>query len=292
MTSQANGHAVDFGLSTHLFHAERLGPGHLEAAATHGFAAVEVFATRSHFDYHDPATARALGDWCRQAGVRLHSLHAPITEFLRGTTWGPALSTGAASGAARDRAIAECRQALAVAAHTPFDYLVVHLGVPDAYAPPSGDNHREAVLRSVDALREAARDTDVTVAIEVIPNRLSTADALVRLIEDQDLTDVGICLDLGHARLLGEVVDAIETVAGYLVTTHVHDNRGRTDDHLVPFDGVIDWAATLMTLQKVGYGGTLVMELAPGPDGAPATLARAASARQRLDAVLGDELAF
>lgn len=291
-TGVARHEPVDFGLSTHLFHAERLGPRHLEAAVAHGFASVEVFATRSHFDYHDEALARQLAGWCGQAGVRLHSVHAPIAEFLKGTTWGPPISTGASSAVARDRAIDECRRALAVAAHAPFEYLVVHLGVPDAYAPPHGDNHRDSVLRSVDALRTAAMGTGVTVAVEVIPNRLSTAEALVRLIEDEDLTDVGICLDVGHARLQGEVVDAIEMVAGYLVTTHVHDNRGRNDDHLLPFEGLIDWATTLMTFQKIGYTGTLMMELAAAVDGPDATLARAARARQRLEAVLGEELRF
>lgn len=284
--------SVDFGISTHLFHAEPLGAAHLEAVAAHGFGSVELFATRSHFDYHDDRKAQALAGWCRDSGVRLHSVHAPIAEFLRGTTWGPAISTGAVQPTARARAIDECRRALQVAAHVPFDHLVVHLGVPDVYAPASGDNHRESVLRSVDALREAARGTAVQLAVEVIPNRLSTAAELVRLIEEHDLPDVGICLDVGHARLQGDVVDAIETAAGYLVTTHVHDNNGRTDDHLLPYDGVIDWAATLMAFQKVGYTGTLMLELAAGPGGAAATLARAAAARRRMEAVLGDELTF
>ena len=37
----------------------------------------------------------------------------------------------------------------------------------------------------------------------------------------------------------------------------MHDNRGRTDDHLVPFEGTIDWPAALTAIQKVGYDGTL-----------------------------------
>ncbi len=283
---------VDFGISTHLFHAERLGAAHLDAIAAQGFGAVEVFATRSHFEYHDVRHARALAGWCRDAGLRLHSVHAPIAEFLRGTTWGPAISTGAAQAVARDRAIDECRLALQVAAEAPFDYLVLHLGVPDAYAPASGDNHRESVLRSLDALRAAAEGTGVQLAVEVIPNRLSTATELVRLIEEHDLSDVGICLDVGHARLQGDVVDAIEAVAGYLVTTHVHDNRGRADDHLLPFEGVIDWPSTLMAFQKVGYAGTLMLELAAAPDGPAPTLARAAAVRRRMETVLGDELSF
>ena len=49
---------------------------------------------------------------------------------------------------------------------------------------------------------------------------------------------------------------------GYLVTTHLHDNGGRKDDHLLPFEGVIDWPELLIGFQKVGYDGTLMFELA------------------------------
>ncbi len=284
---------MDFGLSSHLFHAEPLGPAHLDAVAAHGFTAIEVFATRSHVDYHGPRTGRDLAAWCAASGLRLHSVHAPITEFLRGTTWGPTFSTAAASAAQRARTIDECTRALELAAHAAYPYLVLHLGVPDEYAPPGGDNQREAVLRTLDALMPVAERVGVCIAVEVIPNGLSTARNLVRLIEDEDLRGLGICFDVGHARLQGDVVDALETVSGYLVTTHVHDNRGRTDDHLVPFEGVIDWAELLIGLQKVGYGGTLMYELAAGGDGVDATLRRAATARARMEAMLGqDTFAF
>ncbi len=75
---------------------------------------------------------------------------------------------------------------------------------------------------------------------------------------------MGICLDLGHARIDphgGDVVEAIEVDAGHLLAIDVHDNRGRSDDHLVPFDGAIDWPAALTAVQKVGYDGALTFEL-------------------------------
>lgn len=280
---------LDFGLSTHLFHAEPLGPAHLEAVAAHGFTAVEVFATRSHVDYHDAEAGRDLARWCTDAGVRLHSVHAPITEFLHGTTWGPPFSTGASAAAQRARTIEECTQALRLAEQAPYRYLVLHLGVPDEYAPPSGDNSRDAVLKTLDALLPEAERVGVHVAVEVIPNALSTARQLVRLIEEEDLPALGICLDVGHARLQGDVLEALETVAGYLVTTHLHDNGGRKDDHLVPFAGVIDWPELAIGFQKVGYDGTLMFELAAGHDGAAATLKRAGAARKRLESLLGLE---
>ena len=61
---------------------------------------------------------------------------------------------------------------------------------------------------------------------------------------------------------MGDVADAVETVAEHIITTHVHDNHGRDDEHLVPYRGSIDWDQALVTMQKIGYEGTYLMELA------------------------------
>jgi sugar phosphate isomerase/epimerase len=129
------------------------------------------------------------------------------------------------------------------------------------------------------------------VALEVMTNRLSTPDALVELVEDVlESPAAGVCLDVGHARLLGDPVDAIEAASGHIIAAHVHDTRGARDEHLVPYDGSIDWTRTLLAFQKVGYTGPWTFELAPGPPAA--ILARAALARQRFEQRLGinDEL--
>ena len=52
--------SAGFGLSTHLFHGERLTRTHLEVIKAHGFDAVEVFATRTHVDYRDPRSVDEL----------------------------------------------------------------------------------------------------------------------------------------------------------------------------------------------------------------------------------------
>jgi sugar phosphate isomerase/epimerase len=51
---------MKFGISTHLYHDRRLSREHLAEIASYGFEAVEVFATRTHFDYHDPAAIEQL----------------------------------------------------------------------------------------------------------------------------------------------------------------------------------------------------------------------------------------
>ena len=81
------------------------------------------------------------------------------------------------------------------------------------------------------------------------------------------------------------MADAIETVSGHLAAIDVHDNRGRADDHLVPFDGLIDWPSALTTMQKVGYDGALTFELA-ARGSTKDTLARAREARRKMEDLL------
>jgi sugar phosphate isomerase/epimerase len=77
----------------------------------------------------------------------------------------------------------------------------------------------------------------------------------------------------------------VETCSGHILTTHLHDNRGRRDDHLLPGKGSIDWEAATLAFQKVGYDGAWIFELAPAADW-PQVLEQARAARMRIDRLL------
>lgn len=275
-----------FGVSTHLYHDARLDRDHLVEIAAHGFETVEIFATRTHVDYHDAAVLAQLREHLRDAELAAHSVHGPITDGLNGSTWGASYSLAMAEESARVLAVEETLSAMRAAAVLEAPIVVLHLGVPLAQQPNGRDNRRDAALRSLETLAAAAGPMGVQLALEVIPNPISDAEQLVAFIEeDLDAPGVGICLDSGHAFLLGEVADAIEAVSGHLVTTHLHDNRRTADDHLVPFEGRIDWAEAAMTLQKVGYEGVWMFELAPSAT-PRAVLEKAQAARRRLEGFL------
>ena len=280
-----------FGISTHLYLGDRLDRDHLVEIAAHGFEAVEVFAVRDHFDYHDRRAALALAEWLDDTRLTLQSLHAPIAaEYAQGG-WREGYSLAAADEPRRQRAVEETTAALNVAGLVPYQVLVLHCGVPAPHGQPA-DNHVAAMIRSLEELSPIAAGVGVRLAVEVIPNALSTPASLVELIEsDIDAGQLGICMDVGHARLMGGVVDAIETCSGHLLTTHLHDNRGRNDDHLVPGQGVVDWDATLLAFQKVGYDGVWMFELAVAAERRP-VLERAVKARERFELLLkvGDEM--
>jgi sugar phosphate isomerase/epimerase len=272
---------VQFGVSTQLYHAQRLRHDHLAEVAAHGFGAVEIIATRSHIDYQDPAALDAVAAWLTSEGLRLTSLHAPVMERFEGR-WINPLSIASPDGAARALAVRETTAALELARRVPVSVLVVHPGLQDSLLSPAVQNSRDAAIRSVAEIAAFASPLGVRVALEVIPNAMATAEALVDLLDELDMPEVGVCLDFGHAHLQGDVVDAVEALSGVLLATHVHDNHGGRDEHLAPFEGSIDWTGALMALQKIGYDSTMMLELASADPPAPA-LVRARRAAARLE---------
>jgi sugar phosphate isomerase/epimerase len=275
-------------LSTHLYHAERLEPRHLETIAAHGFDLVELFATRTHFDYHDASRVAAMRGWLSASGLEAGSMHAPIADGIRAGVWGRAYSNASTSAAGRQEAIDETRKAINAALEIGCHTLVLHLGLPRGQKIPAGDNDPGALHRSLEAIAEAIAGSPLRLALEVIPNDLSTPAALIDLLEgDLDLGNAGICLDFGHAHMLAGAPEAAEELSGHVITTHVHDNDGTEDIHLVPFAGTIDWTATLTAMGKVGYAGPLVFEVADHGD-ARGVLQRTVGARTRLRAILED----
>ncbi len=275
-----------FAISTHLFHGARLDRTHLAEIGAAGFERIEVFATRTHFDYRCEAAIADLGEWSDALGLRVGSLHAPISDGFVDGVWGRAYSNASPLGPVREAAVAETLAAVRAAQALRCDHVVLHLGLPRGQPIPAGDNDLAAARRSLAPIALACEQAGVRLALEVIPNDLATPAALGDLLGgDLELGAAGVCLDVGHAHLVGGAPEAIEALGGYILTTHLHDNRGTDDTHSIPFAGSIDWASTMAAFVKTGYRGPLVFEL-PDHGDATATLRKAITARGRLQAIL------
>jgi sugar phosphate isomerase/epimerase len=278
--------ARSFGVSTHLFHGQRLGRDQLREIGAHGFDHVELFATRTHFDYHNPSVVAELPGWLADARVTLQAVHAPVGERFVAGQWEDPLSLAHPDAHLRQKALGEAERALYIARRIPYSVLVVHLGLPKHPHSVAGENSRDAARRSVETLHRQAEPLGVQIAAEVIVNELSRPATLVHFVEKMaDAGRVGICLDFGHAHLGGDVVEAIEAVSEHLVALHVHDNRGRADEHLLPFEGTIDWPGALTAVQKVGYDGPVTFEV-PAQGRTNVTLEKLREIRKRMEPLL------
>jgi L-ribulose-5-phosphate 3-epimerase len=129
-------------------------------------------------------------------------------------------------------------------------------------------SNREYFLR----MAEAAARHGVTIAIEnmfitrwveeTIWRYCSTPGDLVALVDSIGLPNVRICLDVGHAHIMGESWE--ETVSLYgsrLAALHIQDNDRHSDQHVVPYQGTIDWSSAIAALARHGYAGDWTLEV-------------------------------
>jgi len=125
-----------------------------------------------------------------------------------------------------------------------------------------------------ETLLPTAENTDVGIAIENVADvfgskerglrRLycSVPSELIELVDRFNHRLMGICWDTGHANL--QRIDqgkALCSIGNRLKATHIHDNSGERDEHLLPFYGNINWIDVMNTLQAINYKGDFTYEV-------------------------------
>jgi len=94
------------------------------------------------------------------------------------------------------------------------------------------------------------------------PSPFATADQLIKLVDELNQPDIGICLDTGHAFISGQnPADFARKVGSRLRATHIADNHGEKDDHIAPFQGNIDWFEFMKALKEIDYKYDFAFEI-------------------------------
>jgi sugar phosphate isomerase/epimerase len=246
-------------LSTHLFAGQRLTTAGLERIRNAGFDGVEIFCARQHVDYQDSAQIAELGHWFRDSPLKLHSVHSPMHNDDVGGRSGPQaiLDITETQKAKRIAIVDEIKRAIEIAEKAPFRYLIQHLGVPDQ----DFDARRiDSAFSSLDEIRVFAGQRGVEVLLENIPNAMSSGERLNEFLAATHL-NLNYCFDTGHANIMNGVTAEFEVMKERIRSTHIHDNDGKTDSHLFPGQGIINWRQVMTLLRSRPDQYPLLLEL-------------------------------
>ncbi len=245
-------------ISSYVHIKKRLHPGLLDGFARGGAQAVEIFAARGHFNYHEKEHVKEIGSWFKTGPVEFHSMHSPIYPGNDFRSGGPPLNIVDLEKRNRIEAMDEIKRAIEVAEYAPFRFLVQHVGRTDEADDP---RKFEAALSSVEHLRAFARPLGVTLLLENTPNDLATPERLKELLRALHYPDLGVCFDTGHAHLMSSAHQAFGLLEDRIRSTHVHDNRRDRDSHLWPGQGTIDWNQTMQSLRAAPQAPALLLEV-------------------------------
>lgn len=245
-------------MSSYVYIKRRLHPGLLDSMARGGAQAIEIFAARGHFNYHDKEHIKELGSWFKSEKIEFHSMHAPISMDNNFHSGGTQVNIVDADKRNRIEAMDEIKRAIEVAEYMPFKFLIQHIGKTDEYDDP---RKFENALSGIEHLRAFARPLGVSLLLENTPNDLATPERLIEILKLLRYEDLGVCFDVGHAHIMSTVHQAFDLLEGRIRSTHIHDNKRDRDSHLWPGEGTIDWEQTIQSLRGAPKAPALLLEI-------------------------------
>jgi sugar phosphate isomerase/epimerase len=275
-------------LSTYLFVSKKLSRDLLGQIHGAGFQAVEIFATRSHFDYASKTEVQAIAQALADNHLKLTSLHAPTTRDLSvNREGGSPLSVTEVERVRRIEAMDEFKRVIDVAEDLPFPRLILHMGGSRETADP---RKRDAAFSSLEHLVLHAKHAGVTICVENTTSEMGAPSYLRSFVDETRLTGLRFNFDIGHAHLAEgpaeeRITISFEPLKDLVASAHIHDNHGDKDEHLPPYDGTIDWPAALKVLRTAPIADlpyTLELKEKSGPD-APSFSEQLTAAAKSLD---------
>ncbi len=275
-------------LSTYLFVSRKLTPELLGQIAAAGFQGVEIFCTRSHFEYAMKPEIHAMASALESHQLKLASLHAPTSRDISAMREsGTPLSICEVERVRRVEAMDEFKRVIDVADDLPYARLILHMGGSRETADP---RKRDAAFSSLEHLILHARHSGVTICVENTLSEMGDPAYLRAFAEETRLNGLRFNFDIGHANLAElpeeeRLEKSFSPLRELVSSVHFHDNHGEKDEHLPPYHGTIDWAAAIKLLKSAPQTSLpLILELKEktGPD-SPGAAEQLAAARASLD---------
>src|SRR5690349_20139953 len=275
-------------LSTYLFISKKLTPEILGQVADTDFQGIEIFCTRSHFEYTLKPEIRALASALEAHRLQLVSLHAPTSRDLSAMREsGAPLSICEVERVRRIEAMDELKRVIDVAEDLPYSRLVLHMGGSRETADA---RKRDAAFSTLEHLILHAHHVGDTICIENTTSEMGDPAYLRAFVDETRLTGLRFNFDIGHAYLSDfpeddRVEKSFAPLRDLISSVHLHDNHGEKDEHIPPFDGDIDWRSAVKTLKSGSQNSLpIVLELKEktGPE-APSAVEQLTVARKSLD---------
>ena len=246
------------GVSTHIHVFTPLGKELLTNIKACGFECVELYCSDPHWpDFARASSQEQMAKVIDEVGIEVNSIHTPFFRDYESAKAGKWFSISDKNQDNRKESTEKIIEALMLAQHCPFKAAVVHVG---ASSETEDANTWERMYYSLEEIIPEAKKLGVSIALENITNDFSRGHRIANFIAEAKLENLGCCYDSGHATIYHRTVAEFEEMAPHLLTTHIHDCSDGKDNHLLPFQGELDWNALAKAWARSPYLGDLIIE--------------------------------
>ena len=214
-----------------------------------GFSHISVGARLEHSGYLTMSGRRKVKKMIIDHGVTICSVHTPFGKNIDISSPDPRTANKTMDCYKRCVDAAQYLGARVVifhpTAHRQFDQL---------------DRRKKTIVENVNGLLDYTRKHGVCLAIE--NEHLSAANDILGCSLDMiDDARYGLCYDTSHDNLVTTRLRIFRKYGHRLLTTHLSDNRGVHDDHMLPGEGSYPWREFCKLFLKIRFTGVLLLEV-------------------------------
>ncbi len=238
-----------FGISTTVDYSVPV-ETQLEIISACQFDFISIGANLNHSRFFERAYFSAVMERARTMGIPIESIHAPYAGKY---------DLASASTEARERALEGICEFLNRCTVHGIPLVTLH---PHHYFSDSKEACLERIVRSLEKIN-MLRPDGVEIALENLPSKESSwiFSSLMKIF---DSTKFGFCYDSSHENISGEPFHLIGKFHDRLTTTHLSDNHGQNDDHLIPGEGNIEWGEMKQYISKAVCLKGILFEVGTG----------------------------
>ena len=124
---------------------------------------------------------------------------------------------------------------------------------------PETDRRKEIFVEQVHRMLGHVGDQPAQLGVENL-SYVPANEISAHSMDEIDHPKYGFCYDSSHANLTPPLTAMLKRYGDRLMTTHISDNWGEKDDHLLPWEGDIAWDALCRALSEIPFRGVFLME--------------------------------
>jgi len=214
-----------------------------------GFTHVSIGARIEHSNYLEDEGRKSIRTMVESNGLGICSIHTPF---------GKGIDISSSDSAVSDHTVDLYRRCIDAALCLSADVVIFH---PTAYLSSDHiDARKAAVVRNVAKLVDHTGKGSVRLAVENDSYEPAN-DVLSCLFDEISDAGFGFCYDSSHDNLVKQPLALLGKYGCRLLTTHLSDNRGTKDDHMLPFEGTYDWDRFCEIFPHEVFSGIFLLEV-------------------------------
>jgi sugar phosphate isomerase/epimerase len=218
--------------------------------AQNNFDFISICAQMDHSGFTNKNEFKPVRDLINSLELPIESVHVPF---------GDPYNIGTCREPSRIKAVDNVNEFLEIIAMHSISTAILH---PHYYLDGPKEATLNQAIRSLEDILGRIPPR-ISLAVENLPGR--SGSWICRQILDRfDGSYLGLCYDSSHENISGEPFHLIKKYYTRIQTTHLSDNNGQVDEHLIPGDGNINWNEMRFHIERVPGLKNILFEVGTG----------------------------